>query len=159
MPQKTSANRHRFLDLTLEENKISGPEYERAGRMEERNAGENDSRRWTRGLAEAALRQDLLCGGVALEYGRLCRRNPGRKREPICRGGGHSTGRVRLFPRREAPRSGECHPWHCHRLLHGGRQHRPDPRRSTPGSRVRLVKPGWESRLFTRGKEPPLCLP
>jgi hypothetical protein len=32
MPQKTSANRHRILDLTLEENKISGPEYEGAGR-------------------------------------------------------------------------------------------------------------------------------
>ena len=41
MPQKTSANRHRFLDLTLEENKISGPEYRGAGRKAVRNAREH----------------------------------------------------------------------------------------------------------------------
>jgi hypothetical protein len=38
MAQKMNTNWDRFLDLTLEENKISGPEYERAGRKAVRNA-------------------------------------------------------------------------------------------------------------------------
>jgi hypothetical protein len=127
---------------TLEANKMSGPEYEGTGRKAVRNAIGHQSSRWTRGLAEAALRQDLLCHGAALEHGRLCRRDPGREREPVRRGGGDSAGRLGLLPRCEAPWGGECRPWHCRGLLHGGRKHRPDPRRSTPGPRIRLVATG-----------------
>ena len=47
MPQKINANWATFLDLILEENEISGPEYEGAGRKAGAHAGENDSRRWT----------------------------------------------------------------------------------------------------------------
>src|SRR5215212_12062102 len=69
--------------------------------MEGRYAGENRAkRRWTRGRAKAALGEDLLRRWAALECGWLCRRDPGCKREPIRRGGGDRTGRVRLLPRR-----------------------------------------------------------
>ena len=77
------------------------------------------------------------------------------------RGGGDSAGRLGLLPRREAPRGGECRPWHCSCLLHGGCQHRPHPRRHTPRPRIQLVKPGWGTQVVhpREGKELPLCLP
>src|SRR5215208_4015884 len=108
MAQKMNANWDRFLDLTPQKRTISGPEYERAGRKAGRYARGHQSSRWTRGLAEAALRKDLLCHGVALEHGRLRRRDPGRKREPIRWSGRDSAGRLGLLPRCEAPWGGEC---------------------------------------------------
>src|SRR5215213_10398299 len=148
--QKTSVNRDRFLDRTLEENKISGPVYVGAGRKAGRNATRgHQSRRWTQGLAEAAVGEDLLRHWAALEYGRLCRGDPGREREPIRRGGGDSAGRLGLLPRREAPRGGECRTRHCRSLLHGRRKHGPHPRRDAPRSRIQLVA----RRVYARGGE------
>jgi hypothetical protein len=52
---------------------------------------------------------------------------------------GIGLGRLGLLPWREAPRGGECRPWHCRGLLHGGRKHRSDPRCNAPGPRIRLI--------------------
>src|SRR5215207_47404 len=113
---------------------------EGAGRKEGRYARRgNRSKRGTRGRAKAAFGQDLLRLWAALGRGRLRRRDRGREREPVRRGGGDSAWRLRLLPGREAPRGGERRPRHRRHLLHGGRQHRPDPRHRTLGSRIRLV--------------------
>src|SRR5215213_359640 len=112
----------------------------RGGRKEGRYATRgNRSTRWARGRAEAAFGQDLLRLWAALGRGRLRRRDPGRERGPVRRGGGHSAWRVGLLPGREASRGGERRPRHRRHLLHGGRQHRPDPRHRAFGSWIRLV--------------------
>src|SRR5215212_5700933 len=81
-----------------EANAIRTLAREGGGRKERRYATRgNRSTRWTRGRAQAALGQDLLPGGAALERGRLRRGDPRREREPFCRGSGHNAWRLGYF--------------------------------------------------------------
>src|SRR5688500_5512791 len=94
-----------FLEAEL---RTKDPRTKEPRRKAGRNEWEHRQRRGARGCVKVALGEDLLRRGAALEHGWLCRRASGRKREPIRRGGEHSTGRLGLLPRREAPRGGEC---------------------------------------------------